>query len=277
MMSTQPEKILLTGITGLVGTRLLRRLVAAGLDCRVLVRHERDIPAGVPAVVGDLFARGALAEAVQGVSAIIHLAAVFRTLDAELIWKSNLEGTRNLIAAVHAQAPAARFILASTSNVYNPNQAHPGREEDAVAPQQAYPASKVAAEQVLRESGLNWTVLRFPFVYGDDDGHLEALPSYARAGNWHPAMRMSTIHHRDIATAMHLALTGAMDGRIVNIADDAPTSIYELAQLVGQTLAPSAEALPNPWYLLSDSSLARSLGFQPVVRTVYHAVQEKLM
>jgi UDP-glucose 4-epimerase len=276
-MSTQPGKIVLTGVTGLVGARLLRRLLAAGLDCRVLVRRPEDVPAGVPAIVGDLLDPAALTAAVAGVTAVIHLAAVFRTPDTDLIWRSNLDGTRRLIAAVQAHAPTARVILASTSNVYHKDQSHPGREDDAVAPQQAYPASKVAAEQELRASGLNWVVLRFPFVYGDGDGHLEALPAYARAGNWHPAMRMSTIHHRDIATAMHLALAGAMDGRIVNIADEAPTSIYELAQLVGAPLDASAEPLTNPWYLLSDSSLARSLGFQPEVRTVYQAVQEQLM
>ena len=267
----------MTGVTGLVGARLLRRLVEAGLDCRVLVRNGKDAPAGATASVGDLFDPASLAEAAQGVAAVIHLAAVFRTPDTELIWKSNLEGTRGLIAAVKARAPDARFILASTSNVYHPNQAHPGREDDAVEPQQAYPASKVAAEKELRESGLNWVVLRFPFVYGDGDGHLEALPHYARASHWHPAMRMSTLHHRDIATAVHLALAGVLDGRIVNLADDAPTSVYELAQLVGGALDASAEPLANPWYLLSDGSLARSLGFQPVVRTVYQAVQEKLM
>lgn len=276
-MSTQPEKILLTGVTGLVGARLLPRLLAAGHDCRVLVRRQQDAPAGVPVVIGDLFDPAALADAVQGVSAVIHLAAVFRTPDTALIWKSNREGTHNLLAAVKAHAPDARFILASTSNVYPPDQAHPGREDDAVAPVQAYPASKVAAEQALRDSGLAWAVLRFPFVYGDGDGHLEALPAHAVAGHWHPAMRLSTIHHRDIATAMRLALAGVMDGRVVNIADDAPASMYELAQLVGGHLAPSAEPLTNPWYLLVDGSLARSLGFQPVVRTVYQAVQEKLM
>ncbi|AMR29393.1 epimerase [Hymenobacter psoromatis] len=276
-MTTQPEKILLTGVTGLVGARLLPRLLAAGHDCRVLVRRAQDAPAGVPAVVGDLFNPASLAEAVPGVTTVIHLAAVFRTPDTDLIWKSNLEGTRNLLAAVQAHAPTARFILASTSNVYSNDQGHPGREEDAVAPLQAYPASKVAAEKEVRESGLNWVVLRFPFVYGDGDGHLEDLPKYAVAGKWHPATRMSTIHHRDIATGIYLALTGKLDGRIVNLADEAPTTIYELAQLVGKPLDASAEPLANPWYLLSDASLARSLGFEPVVRTVYQAVQENLM
>ncbi|GAB3504086.1 complex I NDUFA9 subunit family protein [Spirosoma knui] len=276
-MNRQRGKILVTGVTGLVGERLHRRLADAGMDCRALVRVGKTIPADVQAVEGDLFDFTSLTEAVKDVSAIIHLAAVFRTSDTNLIWRSNLEGTRNLITAVKAHAPKARFILASTTNVYNPYNPHPGREDDPVDPQHAYPASKVAAEKELRESGLNWVVLRFPFVYGDGDGHLDALPKYAIAGKWHPAMRMSTIHHRDIATAMQLALAGVMDERIVNIADEAPTSIYELAQLVGEPLDSSSEPLVNPWYLLSDCSLARRLGFQATVRTVYQAVEENIL
>jgi len=269
--------ILITGVTGLVGARLLPRLVEAGLDCRALVRGGKEVPAGATAVSGDLFDRSSLTQAVEGVSNVIHLAAVFRTQDTDLIWKSNLEGTQNLIAAVKAHAPQARFILASTSNVYDVGNSHPGREDDPLDPKHPYPASKVAAEKTLRESGLNWAVLRFPFVYGDRDGHLEDLPKYAIAGKWHPAKRISTIHHRDIATAVKLALAGVFDGRTVNISDDSPTSIYELAQLVGERLEPSSAPLENPWHLLVDSSLAGSLGFQPSVRTVYQAVQQQLM
>jgi UDP-glucose 4-epimerase len=269
--------VLITGVTGLVGARLLPRLVQAGVDCRALVRGGKDIPAGVTAVAGDLFDRSTLRQAVEGVTDIIHLAAVFRTQDPELIWKSNLEGTRNLVAAAKDHASESRFILASTSNVYGADSAHPGREDDAVDPKHAYPASKVAAEKALRESGLNWAVLRFPFVYGDQDGHLEELPKHAVAGKWHPAKRISTIHHRDIATAIRLALDGLFDGRIVNISDEAPSSIYELATLVGEKLESSAEPLEAPWHLHVDTSLARSLGFRPSIRTVYQAVQDELM
>jgi nucleoside-diphosphate-sugar epimerase len=116
-------------------------------------------------------------QAVEGVSAIIHLAAVFRTPDIDLIRKSNLEGTRNLIAAAKAHASQARFIMASTSNIYNMDSPRPGREDDAADPKMAYPASKLAAENELRESGLNWSIQRFGFVYGDKDGHLEAVPN----------------------------------------------------------------------------------------------------
>ena len=269
--------VLVTGVTGLVGTRLLPRLVEAGVDCRALVRQGKEVGADATAVEGDLLAPATLEEAVKGVSDIIHLAAVFRTQDTELIWQSNVEGTRNLLAAVKAHAPEARFILASTSNVYEEGGTHPGREDDLVAPKQAYPASKIAAEKELRDSGLNWTVLRFPFVYGEGDGHIEDFAKYAIAGKWHPAKKISTIHHRDLAMAVQLALGGAFDGRIVNVADDATMSVCELAALVGERLEPSSAPLENPWHLHVDGSLARGLGFRPTVRSVYQAVQENLM
>ncbi|MDR3633754.1 MAG: NAD(P)-dependent oxidoreductase [Isosphaeraceae bacterium] len=269
--------VLVTGATGLVGARLLPRLVEAGVDCRALIRGGKEAPAGVTAVEGDLLDPASLVQAVEGVSAIIHLAAVFRTPDTDLIWRSNLEGTRNVIAAAKAHASDARFIMASTGLVYNMDSPRPGREDDAADPKMAYPASKLAAENELRESGLKWSIQRFGFVYGDKDGHLESVPKLAINAKWHPAQKMSMIHHRDIANAMNLALTGAMDGRIVNIVDEAPTSIYELVELVGETMDPSSEPLANPWYIHIDGSLARSLGFQPIVRTVYQALQEKLM
>ncbi|KFC68228.1 NAD-dependent epimerase/dehydratase [Devosia sp. LC5] len=267
--------ILITGATGLVGERLVPRLVEAGLSCRVLLRAGKPSPLGAAAVTGDILDPLTLPNAVRGVSTVVHLAAVFRTQDTDLIWKSNLEGTRNLIAAVKANAPDARFIMSSTSHVYNIDNPHPGREEDPVDPKQAYPASKVAAEKELRESGLNWSIIRFPFVYGDGDGHLDSLPQYV--GNWHPAQRMSTIHHRDIATALKLALDGVFDGHVVNVADEAPTSVYELTGLLDARIEPSSEPLANPWYLHVDASLARSLGFRSSVRTVYQAQQEGLM
>ena len=271
--------ILITGATGLVGARLLPRLTQAGLECRALMRSGNTVPAGVTAVEGDLLDPASLVPAVKGVSAIIHLAAVFRTSDTDLIWKSNLEGTRHLIAAAKAHEPHARFIMASTSNIYDRDTPHPGREDDDADPKQAYPASKLAAEKELRESGLNWSILRLGFVYGDKDGHLESLPKLAAQGRatFHPAQRMSLVHHQDIVSAVRLALTGTMDRHIVNLTDDAPTSMFELFQLIGEAMTPSSEPLANPWHLHIDGSLARSLGFQPTVRSVHQAALENLL
>jgi nucleoside-diphosphate-sugar epimerase len=70
-------------------------------------------------VEGDLLDADSLQQAVEGVSAIVHLAAVFRTPDQDAIWRANLNGTRNLIAAAKAHAPEARFVMASTGLVYD--------------------------------------------------------------------------------------------------------------------------------------------------------------
>jgi UDP-glucose 4-epimerase len=269
--------VFVTGGTGLVGSRLLKRLVEAGTDCRALVRPGKELPAGVTAIEGDVLDPGSLGAAVEGMSAIIHLAAVFRTADEDEIWKVNLEGTRNLIAAVKDHAPETRFIMASTSNVYNPDSSHPGREDDPVNPTLAYPASKVEAENELRNSGLNGSVFRLPFVYGDKDGHIESALGLLAGMNRRPAQKMSLIHHRDIATAVELALSGAMDGRIVNITDEAPITLYELAQIVGATYDTSAEPLTHPWMGHMDGTLARSLGFMPRISTIYQASEEGVL
>jgi UDP-glucose 4-epimerase len=266
--------ILITGGTGLVGTRLLRRLVDAGIDCRAMVRPGKELPAGVTPVEGDLLAPETLPAAVEGVSAIIHLAAVLRTPDPDQIQQVNVTGTQNLIAAVKAHAPGARIIMASTNLVYDADLPRPAREHDSTNPQMPYPASKVVAEQALRESGLTWSILRFSFVYGDGDGHLQAAPGLLGSWGWHPAATMSLIHHRDIATAMQLALTGALDGRVVNLSDDAPTTVYEIARVVGADYPESAEPLTNPWNGHVDGGLARELGFTPIVRSLYQAAAE---
>lgn len=271
--------ILLTGATGLVGARLLPRLSAAGRPCRALVRRDTPLPDGVETARGDLLDPPSLAAALIDVTDIVHLASVFRTRDEALIWTSNVDATRNLIAAARAHAPEARFIFASTGRVYETSEprARPGREDDDLNPEQAYPASKLAAERLVRDSGLKWAIIRFPFVYGDGDGHLEALPVHAPMFKWHPAKRMSTIHHRDIATAMILALDGAMDARVVNIADDMPASMLELLALGGGVMEGSAEPLNDPWAGQCDTTLALSLGFRPTIRTVHEAARENII
>ena len=108
---------------------------------------------------------------------------------------------------------------------------------------------------------------------------MKSLPKHVASGRakFHPAARMSMGHHRDIATAVNLALTGALDGHVVNLSDDAPTTYYELFELIGEPLEPSSEPLANPWQLHIDNTLARSLGFRPSISTVHQAVHEELM
>jgi UDP-glucose 4-epimerase len=259
--------LLLTGATGLVGTRILPRLVDAGFDTRALVRKEIGLPEGATGVHGDLADSASLMRAVEGVDTVVHLAALFRTEDEAAIWRSNVDGTRNLIEAVREKAPHARFVMASTGNVYAADGSRPSREDDPATATAAYPASKIAAEQLLRDSGLKWAILRLPFVYGDDDGHLATIPVHAPRFGLHPAHMFSVAHHRDIAVAVRLALTGAMTGRIVNVTDDADATVLEMAALAGNPIEGSAKPLTNrgraAWTDRSPANWASGRRFRP--------------
>lgn len=270
-------KLFVTGGTGLVGSRLLPRLRDAGHDCRALVRPGRELPPGITRVEGDLLDPAPLTSALEGTDAVVHLAALFRTDDVAAIHRVNLEGTRNLIRAARAGAPDARFMMASTSNVYADVGPHPAREDDPTDATDAYPVSKIAAEGELRASGMNWSILRFGFVYGDGDGHIDALPPRASQMGWHPAQALAVVHHRDIAQMVELALTGAADGRIVNVVADAPATFAELMAIAGEPMAPSDEPLEHPWAGHVDAAVARSLGLRVTVPTVYDAQRDGLL
>ena len=120
----------------------------------------------------------------------------------------------------------------------------------------------------------NWSILRFGFVYGDDDGHIGQIPHIAQLLKLHPANRLSMIHHRDIATCIRMALDSKMDKRIVNTVDEAPMTIFELSALAGSVMEAVDTPLENPWSGVLDGALAQDLGFQPEVRTTMQAVQE---
>ena len=167
--------------------------------------------------------------------------------------------------------------MASTGNVYDSDTPRPSRESDDCTPTAAYPASKLAAERLLRDSTLNWSILRLPFVYGDRDGHLAMIPTMAPRFGLHPAHTYSVAHHRDIMTAVQIARSGAMDRQIVNITEDRPVTVYEMAELAGHPLQGSAEPLTNPWSGRMDPSLAHELGFRPTVPTIYAAAREGIL
>jgi nucleoside-diphosphate-sugar epimerase len=228
-------------------------------------------------VRGDLFDAAALADALEDVDAVVHLAALFRTDDVDAIRTVNLEGTRNLIAAIRAGAPSARLVMASTGLVYGEAATRPAREDDPVEPIDAYPASKIAAEAELRASGLTWSIRRLGFVYGDGDGHIDAVPVILPRMGWHPAQALAVVHHRDVAQMVAISLTGATDERIVNVAADAPITIGELVAIAGSEIPASDDPLDHPWSGHLDVSVARAVGFRATVPTVYDAQRDGIL
>lgn len=261
-------KILVTGATGKVGSRLARRLADRGHHVRALVRDPGRADAlrrrDVELVRGDLLDVASLAAAVLGVDAVVHCAAFFRGATPEQAHAVNDVGTQHLASAARA-ASVQRFVFTSTGLVYGANGGRPAREDDPCSPVPGYPASKLAAERALfAVDGLDVRVLRLPFVYGDGDPHVEEAVPMMR--HFPPTQRMSIAHHADVAQAVALVLdTASPSHRIYNVADDEAPDLATLFASVG---APppdgsTAEAARAFEAVLDVRRLREDLGFRP--------------
>ncbi len=171
------ETVLVTGSTGFIGTRLLRRLAEEGERVRVFLRPESNgdaLPKGVEVVRGRFDDVDALAGAVRGVDRIVHLAGVTKALDEAGYDAGNVMPVRNLLAAVREHNPGLkRFVLVSSLTVAGPaSEGLRGvSEHDSPAPVSAYGRSKLRAEALCMEcsSAIPVTIVRPPAVYGPGD------------------------------------------------------------------------------------------------------------
>ncbi len=152
---------LVTGATGFVGSHVARQLITAGHSVRVLVRRNSNLQPleGLPLdrVQGDLRDPAALDRSMQGVRRVFHVAADYRlwTRRPEEIYESNVEGTRNLLAAAQ-RAGVERIVYTSTVAtiaVHRPG-ALPNEETHATIDEMIghYKRSKFLAEQVAVEA-----------------------------------------------------------------------------------------------------------------------------
>ncbi len=271
-------KILVTGATGKVGSRFVPRLIAKGYDVTILIRNAAQAIPGAKYVVGDLFEPESLPAAVEGIDAVIHLAALFRTFtDDEGIIKTNHSGTIALANAA-VGAGVKRFVFVSTSNVYGSGYGHPAKEDDVVNinDPRAYAASKIAAEQELLTMNLDVRILRLGFVYGDKDPHIDEIMPILKKWGRPAGYRMHMVHHLDVAQGLMLLLQlDGLNGQIFNIADDAPITLYELAESVGKVgdvFDNAPTVLNDPFEGTMDSTkLRRWTGFRPLVPSFYVA------
>jgi nucleoside-diphosphate-sugar epimerase len=279
-------KILVTGATGKVGSRFVPRLLAKGYDVSILVRDAAQASElaklGAKIITGDLYDPATLPPAVTGMDAVMHLAALFRTFtDNEGIVKTNREGTIALAEAALA-AGVKRFVFTSTSNVYGSGYRRPAREDEKVDVNdpRPYSSSKIAAEQELlslyQNKGFDVRILRLAFVYGDKDPHIAEIIPLLKQLQRHSGSRMHMVHHLDVAQALFLLLnTPGLNGEIFNVADDAPITLYEMAESVGkaaEAFDTEEAALVDPFEGIQDTSKLRKMtSFRPLVPSYYVA------
>jgi nucleoside-diphosphate-sugar epimerase len=176
--------VLITGITGFIGSNIAERLVEEGYDVYGFVRHTSrsslhlisPLLDKIRFIEGDLREYHSVRSAVSSVvpEAVIHLGAltpVRHSFENPFPYiKTNLEGTTNLVHSVLEASPKTRLVAASTAEVYGWQAHEPILEETRLNPSSPYAVSKVAADLYLQMAtqvyGLKATILRCNNTYG---------------------------------------------------------------------------------------------------------------
>ena len=269
-------KILVTGATGKVGSRLVPRLVQWGCIVRALVREPNNasflISSGAELVVGDLLKPESLTAALKDIDVVIHLATFFKGATEEQSRMANMDGTE-ILATASIEAGVKNFIFASSNRVYGTSRGKLITENDPTKPSgNKFAVAKVEVENLLIKLFENhnsaFCILRLSLVYGDGDLHLkETLPEL---NDWPPAKRIQMVHHEDIAQAVKLSISQNATG-IYNVTDDAPLSISELRQLHNLPDTPNGP-VSDPWEMIvSNMKIREKLDFRPIYPTFYSA------
>ena len=172
------KKTLVTGATGFVGWHVCSKLRERGVPVRALVRDLKRLRnPEAEGMVGDLQDRGSLDRAVEGCSVVFHVAADYRlwAKDENVLYRSNVEGTRNLLEAARS-AGVERVVYTSTVGCIGvPGDGRIGNEADPVQLDQmngAYKRSKFMAEQValeFAENGFPVVIVNPTAPIGDGD------------------------------------------------------------------------------------------------------------
>jgi uncharacterized protein YbjT (DUF2867 family) len=175
MTSADQTKVLVTGATGFVGSKIVHALRAEGRDVRALVRRPTQAghlaALGAELVTGDINDNAALRAAVTGCTHVIHLVAIIQgsRQDFERVMA---QGTNALIAAAN-EAGVERFILMSAL----------GTSESSRASVPYYDA-KWEEEQAVLASGLEYVIFRPSFVFGRGG----ALPTFVKQVRYSPVV-----------------------------------------------------------------------------------------
>lgn len=198
----------ITGATGFVGSTLVRHAAMRGQAVRALTRRPQPAMKGVRWIDGALERPDSLAQLVEGADAVIHVAGVVNAPDRAGFAAGNVEGTLAVVEAAK-QGGVRRFIHVSSLAAREPDLSN-------------YGWSKARAEQIVAASGLNWTAVRPPAVYGPGDREMLDLFRMARWGllMLPPEGRISVIEVSDLSRLL-LSLVGE-DETLVEVyeADD---------------------------------------------------------
>ncbi len=267
-MTTIEGKVLLTGASGFVGSRVRDRLRDQGVDCVTLRRGSSPKSEEGRAVTADYDDIEAL-EAVfdqERPDVVLHVAGVTKGRTYEEFRRGNVMPTENLIAVAERVRPGLqRFVYVSSLVAYGPSTpTRPHQESDPREPIEFYGQSKLEAEQVVERSQLPWTILRPPAIYGPGDvDHFQLFRLAARGLNPFYGNRkrcMSMIYVDDFVRGIEEAVVSdATVGKGYFVLTEDQVTWEELQAAIVETVGRKTLTIDLPEFVVSMSAAGSEL------------------
>jgi nucleoside-diphosphate-sugar epimerase len=220
-----------TGAAGVMGTRLVSRLLKIGYQVRALVLPEDPLRSRIEALgceirEGNVADAESLADLCTGADTVYHLAAVIICHDPSVFTRVNRDGTANMVREA-ARAGVRHFIYVSSASVTYPVRT-------------AYAESKLQAEHLVREcAGLTYTIVRPTLVYEAGGGQelmmflagLRRFPIVPFIGRGNSLKR--PVWSEDVVDGLtRLAGNTIARGKTYNLSGGEAISMLELAKLL---------------------------------------------
>ena len=242
--------VLVTGGSGFIGSHVVDKLLAAGHRVRNfdMVPSPYHDPTVVEQYQGELTDEDAMRDAMVGIDAVLHLAAVADvnqvTLDPVFAEKVNSRGTAVLLEAAR-QTGVKRVVYASTIWVYNGHSCEEVDEDSEISlPNHLYTATKFAGEMYCTSYaslyGLEYTILRFGIPYGTRARPAAVVPQFVRkalagepltiAGAGDQSRRF--VYVEDLAEGCVAGLEPVAANRVYNLVGTETTTVLEIAEVV---------------------------------------------
>lgn len=282
-------KVLVTGATGFIGSRLSAACRDRGFDVLALGQANNDVEAGraeelrqrgISVKALDLGSDAALHADVDDCDFVFHLAAAQHEMNVpdSHFWNVNVEGTRRLLEA-GAKAGVRRFVHGSTIGVYGDPRIAEIDESTLTEPDNIYGVTKLAGEKLVLEYGgrLPVCAIRISETYGPGDRRLLKLFRAIKAGKFlliGPCRNIhQPIHVDDLVSVFLLAAESpAAVGEVFVAPGSEKLTTEQMCKSVADALGTSLRRLRAPMTPFLAASIVlektcRPLGIQPPLHT----------